>query len=101
MKKLFAFVLGLLLIVAAVLPAASAGNAAYTITNPYAGVNWKTVIIPITVALRIYSKIPYISNPIIFIVMGAIGGYLYYLHTLLKGNNGNNNSLDRKEAADA
>ena len=42
MKKLFAFVLGLLLIVAAVLPAASAGNAAYTITNPYAGVNWKT-----------------------------------------------------------
>ncbi len=43
MKKLLAFVLGLLLIVAAVLPAASAGNAAYTITNPYAGVNWKTV----------------------------------------------------------
>ena len=42
MKKLFAFVLGLLLIVAAVLPAASAGNSAYTITNPYAGVKWKT-----------------------------------------------------------
>ena len=70
-------------------------------TAKAAGINWKTVIIPITVALLIYSKIPYISNPIIFILMRAIGGYLYYLHTLLKGNNGNNNSLDRKEAADA
>ena len=42
-----------------------------------AGINWKTVIIPVAVALLIYSKIPYISNPIIYIVLGAIGGYIY------------------------
>ena len=53
-----------------------------------AGINWKTVIIPIAVALLIYSKLPYISNPIIYIVLGAIGGYIYYMHTLIKGNKG-------------
>ena len=60
-----------------------------------AGINWKTVIIPVAVALLIYSKVPYISNPIIYIVLGAIGGYVYYMHTLLHGNN------KGKEAADA
>ena len=39
-----------------------------------AGITWKTVIIPIAVALLIYSKLPIISNPIIFIVLGAIAG---------------------------
>ena len=53
-----------------------------------AGINWKTVIIPVAVALLIYSKIPYISNPIIFIVLGASGGYIYYVRSLLNGNNG-------------
>ena len=69
-------------------------------TAKAAGINWKTVIIPIAVALLIYSKIPYISNPIIFIVMGAIGGYLYYLHTLIKGDKGDDSTdgLERKEA---
>ena len=52
-----------------------------------AGINWKTVIIPVAVALLIYSKIPYISNPIIYIVLGAIGGYIYYLHTLMSRGN--------------
>ena len=68
-------------------------------TAKNAGINWKTVIIPITVALLIYSKIPYISNPIIFIVMGAIGGYIYYMHTLMNGGKGNNgeNEAGRKE----
>ena len=55
-------------------------------TAKAAGINWKTVMIPVTVALLIYSKIPYISNPIIFIVMGAIGGYIYYIHTLTKAD---------------
>ena len=49
-----------------------------------AGINWKTVIIPVAVALLIYSKIPYISNPIIYIVLGAIGGYIYYMRSLLR-----------------
>ncbi|MBR7012704.1 MAG: chromate transporter [Muribaculaceae bacterium] len=53
-------------------------------TAKAAGINWKTVMIPVTVALLIYSKIPYISNPIIFIVMGAIGGYIFYIHSLTK-----------------
>ena len=63
-------------------------------TAKSAGINWKTVFIPITVALLIYSKIPYISNPIIFIVMGAIGGYIYYLRTLMKANNGKEGLTD-------
>ena len=57
------------------------------------GINRKTVIIPVAVALLIYSKIPYISNPIIYIVLGAIGGYIYYMHSLL--------ATGRKECGDA
>ena len=57
------------------------------------GINRKTVIIPVAVALLIYSKIPYISNPIIYIVLGAIGGYIYYMHSLL--------ATGRKEGGDA
>jgi len=55
-------------------------------TAKSAGINAKTVIIPVSVALLIYSKIPVISNPIIYIVLGAIGGYIYYMRSLLKGN---------------
>ena len=62
-------------------------------TAKSAGINWKTVIIPVSVALLIYSKIPVISNPIIFIVLGAIGGYIYYMRSLMR-NTG-------KEAPDA
>ena len=40
---------------------------------------WRTVIIPIAVALLIYSHLPVISNPIIYIVLGALGGYLLSL----------------------
>lgn len=40
-----------------------------------AGITWKTAIIPIGAALLIWSKIPYISNPIIFIVLGIAGGW--------------------------
>ena len=57
-----------------------------------AGINWKTVIIPVAVALLIYSKVPYISNPIIYIVLGAIGGYIYYMHTLLRNAGEGNDS---------
>lgn len=55
-------------------------------TAKSAGINAKTVIIPVSVALLIYSKIPVISNPIIYIVLGAIGGYIYYMRSLLKGS---------------
>ena len=39
-----------------------------------AGLSWKTVWIPVAVALLIWSKIPYISNPILYIVAGGLGG---------------------------
>ena len=66
-----------------------------------AGINWKTVAIPVAVALLIYSKIPYISNPIIYIVLGAIGGYIFYIYNGYHGKNGENGEKRRKEAADA
>lgn len=43
-----------------------------------AKINCKTIFIPISVALLIWSKIPYISNPIIYIILGGLGGYLWY-----------------------
>lgn len=49
-----------------------------------AGITWRTIIIPIAVALLIWSKIPYISNPIIYIVLGAIGGYIWFTHRKIK-----------------
>ncbi|MDO4970618.1 MAG: chromate transporter [Bacteroidales bacterium] len=47
-------------------------------TAKSAGINLKTVIIPIAVALLIYSGWPVISNPVVFIILGALGGYLYF-----------------------
>ncbi|MCC8071419.1 MAG: chromate transporter [Bacteroidales bacterium] len=41
-----------------------------------AGVKWSTVIIPVFVALMIWSKWTFVSSPILYIVLGAIGGYL-------------------------
>lgn len=39
----------------------------------------KTVWIPILVALMISLNIGWISSPILYIVLGALGGYLYFL----------------------
>ena len=49
-----------------------------------AGITWKTVIIPVAVALLIYSKIPVISNPIIYIVLGVVVGSVLYTRKHLK-----------------
>ena len=40
-----------------------------------AGLSWKTVWIPVAVALLIWSKIPYLSNPILSIVAGGLIGW--------------------------
>lgn len=48
-----------------------------------AGINWKTVWIPIAVALLIWSKLPFISNPILYIVLGGLGGW-YVLYRSVK-----------------
>lgn len=45
-----------------------------------AGINLKTVIIPVAVALLIWSGWPVISNPVLFIILGGLGGYLYFNH---------------------
>lgn len=40
-------------------------------------IGWKTVWIPVVVALLIWSKIPWISNPILYIIIGGVAGYLW------------------------
>ena len=62
-------------------------------TAKAAKINWKTVAIPIIVALLIYSKVPFISNPITFIIAGRLGGYVYYI----KHQNGS--IANKKEAS--
>ncbi len=47
-----------------------------------AKIGWKTLFIPIVVALLIWSKLPYISNPIVYIVLGGIGGYVWHSRRL-------------------
>ena len=49
-----------------------------------AKINWKTIIIPVAVAALIYSGLPVVSNPILYIILGGIGGYIYYTHVTLK-----------------
>ncbi len=41
-----------------------------------AKLSWKTVFIPVVVALLIWSKLPVVSNPILWIFAGGLGGYL-------------------------
>lgn len=40
-----------------------------------AGIGWRTVIIPVAVALLIWSKLPIVSSPILYIVLGGTGGW--------------------------
>ncbi|MBD5257550.1 MAG: chromate transporter [Barnesiella sp.] len=56
-----------------------------------ARIGWKTVAIPVVTALLIWSKWPVISNPILFIVLGGVGGYLWHRRQLkrLRAADGN------------
>lgn len=47
-----------------------------------AHIGWKTVAIPVVTALLIWSKWPVVSNPILFIILGGAGGYLWHRHQL-------------------
>lgn len=40
-------------------------------------IGWKTCWIPVVVALLIWSKWPVVSNPILYIVLGGVAGYLW------------------------
>lgn len=63
------------LIVAPVITTARAG-----------GINLKTCWIPIVVAILIWSKLPVVSNPILFIVIGGVVGYLLTKNSRTKLN---------------
>lgn len=40
------------------------------------GITWRTMWIPAVVAVAIWSKLPVVSNPILFIIVGALAGWL-------------------------
>ena len=45
------------------------------------GITWRTLWIPVLVAVAIWSKLPVISNPILFITSGAVAGWLVTRHS--------------------
>lgn len=45
-----------------------------------AKIGWKTIAIPVVVALLIWSKWPVVSNPILYIILGGVGGYFFFIH---------------------
>lgn len=58
-------------------PAVVALIVAPVITSAKAArIGWKTAWIPAVVALMIWSKLPVVSNPIIYIVLGGVCGWL-------------------------
>ena len=54
------------LIVAPVISAAKAAK-----------IGWRTAAIPVTVALLIWSGWPIVSNPILYVILGGLGGYIW------------------------
>lgn len=49
-----------------------------------AKLNWKTACIPVIVAIAIWSKVPVLSNPILWIVLGGAGGVWVFTNSLKK-----------------
>lgn len=45
-----------------------------------AKITWRTIWIPVIPAILIWLKLPWISNPILFIVLGGLIGYFVYIH---------------------
>ncbi len=62
-----------------------------------AKLNRWTVWVPIAVALLIWSKLPYISNPIIYIVAGGLAGWLILRHSVRTAASKPANSVNSKE----
>lgn len=61
-----------------------------------AGIGWRNIFIPVGVALLIWSKLPVVSNPIIYILLGAVGGYIWFRRTL-RANRELTDKVERKE----
>ena len=49
-----------------------------------AKIGWKTCWIPVGVATLISLKLGFLSNPVLYIVLGAVGGYLHFLYSRRK-----------------
>lgn len=49
-----------------------------------ARLNLVSVWIPVAVAFLIWSKWPVVSNPILYIVLGGLGGYIWFTHKKLR-----------------
>lgn len=60
-------------------------------TAKAAKLNIKTAIIPVIVALMIWSKIPVLSNPILWVAIGGLCGYLVFRKSM-----GNADQLNEK-----
>lgn len=79
-------------------PAVVALIVAPVITSAKAAkINMKTIFIPLGVALLIYSDIPYISNPILYIVLGGIFGYIFHMRKKVR-TAGINNETTTKDS---
>ena len=64
-----------------------------------AGISWRTVIIPVAVALLIWSRWPVVSNPILYILLGGLGGYIWFTrrhHRMRRALSENERKEDRK-----
>lgn len=61
-----------------------------------AGISWRTIIIPVAVALLIWSKIPVVSSPILYIVLGGLFGYIWFKNTIKKTHEANRISGSEK-----
>lgn len=66
-------------------------------TGRSARLTWRTLWIPLIVALLIWSRIPYISSPILFIVIGGIAGYFIHSRNMsrLTANNEDKEGPDK------
>ncbi|MBD5246271.1 MAG: chromate transporter [Barnesiella sp.] len=62
-----------------------------------AKIGWKTIWIPVAVALLIWSKLPVVSNPIIYIVLGGLGGYFWYVNHNVRKSTDNTITQQGKE----
>ena len=49
-----------------------------------AKLGWKTIWIPVTVAAMISLNLGFISNPVVWIVLGALGGYAHFVYSRRK-----------------
>lgn len=78
-------------------PAVVALIVAPVITSAKAAkLNSKTIFIPIIVALLIWSKLPVVSNPILWIAIGGIGGILIAKRAVARGEKSGEEAADRK-----